>query len=338
MMQPILTIGITSYNRVNELIRCVTSIQTNYCEDIEIIVSEDCSPMSSEIGEAVKKLKAESKYDIKFMPNEHNLGYDGNLGAIIQKSQGEYVFLISDDDAMYDGFLDILIPFLKNPENKSYGVLYAAIADQYNGRKNRNHQVDMIIPKGEESAIKYVYDPILFSGLVFKKDYVKDIDAKSFLNMNYIQVYYFLKMIHHYGGYYFAYPSVCMVGDGENAYGIAESSGGNEKIADRTKVVSNIEFHRTLIQVIKRFDSEEGTHVIAAFENQYSLRSYMQMAIARKESVATLKEFWSGMKSLDIHIKPIAYVYYYSLLILGTKICNGLTYYARRKTKHDDKI
>ena len=337
-MNPILSIGITSYKRIAELERCINSIETKYNDEIEVIVSEDCSPLSKEIGKTVESLASKCKFELKFMPNEHNLGYDGNLGAIIRKSRGEFVFLISDDDAMYEGYLDILIPFLKKEENKGYGVLYAAIADKYNGRKNRNHLVDLSIPRGEASAIKYVYDPILFSGLIFKKDLVKDIDARSFLNMNYIQVYMFLKMIYHHGGYYFAYPSVCMVGDGENAYGIAESSGGNKKIADRTKVVSNIEFHRTLIKVIKRFDQEEGTKVFETFEKQYSLRSYMQMAIARKESIATLKDFWSGMHSLDIHIKPIAYIYYYSLLLLGTKICNGLTYYARRRTKHDDKI
>lgn len=337
-MKPVLSIGITSYNRIKELERCIKSIKTKYNDDIEVIVSEDCSPQSEEIGKTVGRLANECNFALKFMPNEHNLGYDGNLGAIIRKSNGEFVFLISDDDAMYEGFFDILIPFLKKEGNKKYGVFYAAIADNYNGRKNRNHRVDMEIPKGEESAIKYIYDPILFSGLIFKKEYVKDIDAKSFLNMNYIQVYYFLKMILHYGGYYFAYPSVCMVGDGENAYGISESSGGNEKISDRTKVVSNIEFHRTLIQVIKRFDKEENTHVFDAFEKQYSLRSYMQMAKARSGSIETLKEFWKGMHSLDINIKPIAYIYYYMLLLLGTNICDKLTYIARRRTKHDDKL
>ena len=42
-MKPILTIGITSYKRVNELIRCIKSVNTRYIDDIEILVSEDNS-------------------------------------------------------------------------------------------------------------------------------------------------------------------------------------------------------------------------------------------------------------------------------------------------------
>ena len=81
----ILTIGITSYNRVNELERCLRSIDTKYADDIEVLVSEDCSPLHSEIERMVLGLNAELIYDIRFCSNENNLGYDRNLGEIIKK-------------------------------------------------------------------------------------------------------------------------------------------------------------------------------------------------------------------------------------------------------------
>ena len=62
MNNPILSIGITSYKRVEELIRCIKSIETQYGDDIEIIVSEDCSPLSKEIGERVEALKKDCPY------------------------------------------------------------------------------------------------------------------------------------------------------------------------------------------------------------------------------------------------------------------------------------
>ncbi len=64
----------------------------------------------------------------------------------------------------------------------------------------------------------------------------------------------FLQMMLHYGGYYFEKPSVLCVGDGENAYGISESSGGNAILANRKSVKSNLEFNKTLIKVIRMFD------------------------------------------------------------------------------------
>lgn len=336
-MKPILTIGITSYKRIKELERCIKSVDTKSADDIEIIVSEDCSPLSKEIGELVESLSRQIPYELKFMPNEHNLGYDGNLGAIIKKSRGEYVFLMSDDDAFFPGFLDILIPFIKDNEKMNYGVIYAPFVYDDTRCKDRNHGRDEAIEKGEANAASYIYDSILFSGLIFKKEYVQGYDASSFLNMNYYQVYLFLKMLLHHGAYYFAYPSVLCVGDGENAYGLSESSGGNPLLVDRTSVLSNLEFDNTLFKVIKRFDNEEGTRIFEEFEKQYSFRSYSLMSLARLHGKSFFKDYWKKLNNHGIKIYPIAKVYYVLLLLLGTKYSNKLTYFARRIVKKDDK-
>ena len=335
-MNPLLTIGITSYKRLSELNRCIDSIDTKYYDDIEVIVSEDCSPLSKEIGELIQSKKDKLKFDLKFMPNEYNLGYDGNLGAIISKSRGKYVFLISDDDAMFEGFLDILIPFLHS-NNKELGVFYAPFVHTSSRRKDRNYGHDMIIEPSEGNAAKHIYDSILFSGLIFRKEFVEVFDASKFLNINYFQVYLFLKMIYHKGGYYFSYPSVWCVGDGENAYGISESSGGNELLAHRESVISNLEFNKTLFKVIHWFDEEENTNIFSSFEKQYSWHSYSGLSIARRNGLSYFKAYWKKLLSLEIRIYPIAKLYYTLLYLCGSDMSDRITTFARRLMKNDGK-
>lgn len=337
IMEPLVSIGITSYKRTRELERCIKSINTSFWGDIEVIVSEDCSPLSKEIGETVEKMKDTCGFRLQFMPNSLNLGYDGNLGAIIQKSRGKYVFFISDDDALFDGFLDILIPFLKDCKSE-FGVLYAPFVYSADKRMDRNYGREMIIEKGEASCAKHIYDSILFSGLVFRREYVEKYDAGKFLNMNYFQVYLFLKMLYNYGGYYFASPSVWCIGDGENAYGLSESSGGNSLLADRKSVISNLEFNRTLIQVIKVFDDEEHTNILKAFGRQYSLHAYSGLSIARKMGKSYYRDYWMKLNSLGLKVYPIAYFYYYTLLVLGARRTDSLTSFARKVIKHDERI
>ena len=60
-MEPLVTIGITSYKRINELVRCINSVRTKYGDEIEILVSEDKSPLSKKIEKAVNELAAKSK-------------------------------------------------------------------------------------------------------------------------------------------------------------------------------------------------------------------------------------------------------------------------------------
>ena len=332
---PVLTIGITSYKRVNELIRSIKSVQTKYIDDIEIVVSEDCSPLSTEIGEVVAKLQSESQYHIRFMPNEHNLGYDMNLGSIISKSRGKFIFFLSDDDAIYEDSLDNIISFLKSDNIGHYGVLYAPFIYKSTGLKDRNRgNKDKIIPYGEKSASKYIYDSILFSGLIFRREFVVDFDSSKFKNMNYFQVYMFLKMLFHYGGYYFSYPSILCVADGENAYGIAESSGGNELLANRESIMSILEFNKTLIQVIRLFDEEEGTDVFHSFEKQYSLHSYSGLSIARRNGKGYFYNYWEKLNSLNIKLYPIVKLYYFSLLFMGSNVCDWLTKGIKKQLKN----
>lgn len=332
-MNTVLSIGITSYKRIKELERCLKSIQTKYVNDIEIIVSEDHSPLSNEIKKLVEKEDKKSEFRLLFLPNETNLGYDMNLGAIIQKCSGKYIFFLSDDDLVEEGSLDRLIPLLKQDCTK--GVIYAPFIYDRNGKWDRYRGNKIISIQGERSAAEYLYDSILFSGLIFRKEYVEKIDASRFKNYNYFQVYLFLEMIYKYGGLYVPYPTIRCVGDGENAYGISESSGGNEKLANRKSVKSNLEFNKTLIKIIRMFDMDEGTNIFKLFEKQYSLHSYSGLSIARNESVKYFREYWELLNSLDIHIYPIAKIYYFILLFLGRQKADKILSVFRKLVKKE---
>lgn len=333
MKKPLITIGITSYKRVDELKRCINSIETQYIEDIEILVSEDHSPCTNKIRDMVNELKKTSKYTLRFSTNENNLGYDMNLGAIVSKSYGEYVFFMSDDDALFDKSLDRVIPFLK--ENGPIGILYAPFIYEKSGKYDRNHRKDFKIPKGEKSAACYIYDSILFSGLVFKKEYIEKLDSSRFKNLNYFQVYMFLNTIFNYGGYYLRTPMVLCIGDGENAYGISESSGGNEILANRKSVKSNLEFNKTLIKVIKMFDNDNNTNIIKSFSRQYSLHAYSGMSMARAEGMHYFKEYYLILKRLDIRLNVIVKIYYIILYLFGKKNSDKLLGGFRRMLKKE---
>ena len=97
-MRRLISICITSYKRINELKRCIESVDSKYTEKIEIIVSEDCSPLKNEIRTMVEECANYIPYTIVFNSNENNLGYDRNLKKLMTLANGEYLFYISDDD------------------------------------------------------------------------------------------------------------------------------------------------------------------------------------------------------------------------------------------------
>lgn len=321
----LLSICITSYNRVKELERCLKSIDSKQVDKVEVVVSEDCSPMREMIRQVVADYARQSPYHVVFNTNEHNLGYDRNLYQLASMASGEYVMYLSDDDCLFQGKLDEVVECVCE---KKPPIVYSAFWFGSGGGKKearRKYDESHVIPSGEQSAGKRVYDAILFSGLVFKKELILEIDPARFVNSNWFQVYLFLNVICQHGGYYQNTLLIDCVSDGENAFGkVASSDGHNELLADRESVFSKLEFQKGLMKVIRIFDADNHTNIFTMFSKEYSIRSFTGLYIARKEGLTSCMEFWRRMKSLDIHLYPICYVYYFCLVVFGAKFCKWL--------------
>lgn len=319
-----LSVCITSYNRVKELRRCLESIDSQLFDSIEVVISEDCSPQRDKIRAEVEDYKKKSPYRVIFNTNENNLGYDRNLKKLASLASGIYVFYLSDDDCLFPNSLDGLIQELKVNQP---AMAYAPFWYGYDEKKEakRKHQGSEIIQSGEYPVSKRVYDAILFSGLTFKREYLIAIDGERFKNLNYIQVYMFMDVMYHHGGYYYDVLMIDSVSDGENAYGsVASSNGGNKFLANRESVFSNIEFNKGLFKVIKMFDEDNGTNIFSSFSKEYSLRSLYGLCRSRKYGIKTYKQYWKTIKSSGVELSYIAKLYYIIVLILGGTISRKL--------------
>lgn len=317
---PELSICITSYNRANELLRCLKSIDCKFPEKIEIIISEDCSPQRRLVVEKVNQYKVDSPYDVHLNLNEFNLGYDGNLARLISLASGKYVLLMSDDDMFISGAIDRTMAFLERHE---CALLFSPfrMGIELKRKYRKNYRMEPSI----ENAAKHIYDAILFSGLIFKREYVKNIPADRFAKLNYFQVFLFLSVLSKYVGYYLDVPLIDCIGDGENAYGISASNDKNPYLADRKSVFSNLEFHKGLIKVMQLFESDNNVSVVPIFSKEYSLRSYGGLSKAKEsQNKNNFEEYWKKLNNLGIPLTSVVKLYYWGLKLLGARCCNAL--------------
>lgn len=318
---PLLSICITSYNRPNELYRCLRSIDVINTTEIEIIISEDKSPKREIIRESIKKYIENTKYKVTENYNEENLGYDRNLGKLISLASGKYILFCSDDDTFHPNQLDRVLVLLKQTDITMLLTSYSG-EDSY--AFNRSYNNSFRIPAGICSIKKHLYDGILFSGLLFKSTIIKPLDAEPFVNCNYFQIYMIMKALLHYGGFYEPIKLINCIMDGENGYGTTELSNKDSFLADRNSLYSNVQFNKGLIKVIRYFDKEENTNIIRWFSKEYSLKTYRGLARARKVSRIELKHYWKFLNQLDIKIVFPANIYYIILLIFNSKIADFL--------------
>lgn len=317
--QIFLSICITSYNRISELERCLKSIDINerFINDIEIVIGEDCSPKKDEIKRTVNNFINHSEYHIRFYSNAINLGYDCNLGNLIKLARGKYILFISDDDSFIPGALNEILKTL------FIDVIYVAFTPFMLTERNtlkRYYSKSFKIPPTLKTTNKYLFDSILFSGLIFNKEIIKDVLPDRFKNLMYFQVYLFAYVILHYGGHYISLPLINCHGDGENAFGLSESSIKNELLANRKSVFSNLEYHKGLISTILIFETDFRCNLISSFSKEYSLRSFTGLYNARMSSKDDLIKYWRKMNNLQLNISSISSCYYLTLLAFGPYI------------------
>jgi glycosyltransferase involved in cell wall biosynthesis len=114
-----LSICIPTYNRARHLSNCLHSIISNNLRerlDFQLCVSDNAS--DDETEDVVHA--AQQHLEIKYHKNESNLGVARNVMNVVQMADGEFVWLIGDDDLLLPDALQRLCELLGKHQSVDY--------------------------------------------------------------------------------------------------------------------------------------------------------------------------------------------------------------------------
>ncbi len=110
-MEPIVTIGMPTYNRVEYLPRAINCILSQTYEDFELIIYDDGS--SDNTVEILEKYNDERLSYVSF----ENKGPPTPLNYIYKKAKGEFIIILHDHDIFSDALIEKCVKALKeNPQ------------------------------------------------------------------------------------------------------------------------------------------------------------------------------------------------------------------------------
>lgn len=100
-MKPLITLSIGTYNQEKFIIDALKGAVSQDCENLEIIVSDDCS-QDNTFG-LIEAFVANytGPHKIIVNRNEQNLGLVGHLNKILSLAHGEYIVLAAGDDISF---------------------------------------------------------------------------------------------------------------------------------------------------------------------------------------------------------------------------------------------
>jgi glycosyltransferase involved in cell wall biosynthesis len=94
--QLLVSVGIPTYNRPEGLRRTLGYITQQTYKNLEIIVSDNCSP-DTEVERVLKEFK-EKDSRVQFFRQGENIGAINNFKFVLEKATGEYFMWAADDD------------------------------------------------------------------------------------------------------------------------------------------------------------------------------------------------------------------------------------------------
>ena len=97
----LVSIGIPTYNRANSYLRCALQSAVNQTyKNIEVIVSDNCSPDNTE-----SVVKEFNDPRIRYYRQRENIGPLNNRNFCLEQAQGQYFVMLLDDDLIDDDFI-----------------------------------------------------------------------------------------------------------------------------------------------------------------------------------------------------------------------------------------
>lgn len=126
--EPLVTIGLPTYNRPDGLKRCLESIRGQTYSNLEIIISNNCST-NDRVQQIIDAFASEDSR-VKALRQPINLGLEENFNVVFAKSSANYFMWMSDDDYFDSNYIAECVKFLE--KNKDH-VLCSGVAKYYSG-------------------------------------------------------------------------------------------------------------------------------------------------------------------------------------------------------------
>ena len=171
-----LTIAIPTCNRADKLPVLLDTVfsQLDDCKgrDINVVISDNASTDSTKF--VVETYSARNPGIIFYFCNEKNLGYSSNVDLAVRRSPGDFVLLMSDDDALEDGALAKITSIIDVHGNDADLIFASALPYDMDlavpMRVRRCDGVVRLFPDGRD-YLRYTraFPPALLSGYVVKK-------------------------------------------------------------------------------------------------------------------------------------------------------------------------
>jgi glycosyltransferase involved in cell wall biosynthesis len=160
--QPLVSIGLPTYNRAEPLRRAVESVLSQDYQNIELIISDNAS---TDETEALGSEFARHDGRVRYLRQSTNQGPAFNFSAVLEQAQGEFFMWLGDDDWLDPGYISECAQVLaRHPEYELVGARAKYFRDS--GFAFAEQPINLEDDSGSERVVSY-FRKVATNGLFY---------------------------------------------------------------------------------------------------------------------------------------------------------------------------
>ena len=341
MNQPLISLCIPSYNRLIYLYELLTSISQQSFSDYEIVICEDHSPQRNEISKVVEDFKrANPELAILYIENKVNLGYDGNIRRLIEKSNGEYCLFLGNDDLLCNNALSVISRILM--KHKDCGVIVRSYATFDTDpllikQEFRYFPEEKLICSGASAIATAFRRSVVIPGLVIHRESALKVATATYDGSLLYQLYLVGRILSD-RSVVFTPEIIALRRDGNLPdFGNSEAEKGKFVPHEQT-VDSSVHFIRGMIEIAQDLEIQTGLKVFEKIRADIARYSYPILAIQAHRSKFKFIAYAFSLAKLGLGRNVLFYCYFFALLIFGSQMMDKVVWYLKSKIGHAPRL
>lgn len=344
MEQKLVSICIPTYSRPTELKRLLESIDTKKIEDVDIVISENCSPKQAETRAVVEEYKQHSPYEVHYFENEKNYGYDRNIRELVGRATGRFCVFFSDDDLFMPGAMDEFVEFIRAHQDCGY-ILRSYRNYMPNGidyQDFRYYGSDREFPAGEETAIELFDKSVFLSGFTIRQEYAKNYVTDAIDGTLLYQMYLLLEVCSRYTSAYSRIIISKAVAEAGGIHYFGESD--NEKDSFTTGMmlgnndINFIKKYYVFFNFVEKHFNKRMADKLRVNFSKYSSYPAMMRQLPACKSRKSQKAFYRELESLGMDASKYYYIYKLAFSVFGVKGFPKIVNFIKRKLGHRPRL
>jgi glycosyltransferase involved in cell wall biosynthesis len=333
---PAISVCIPAYNRARFLPALLDSIVAQGFRDFEVLICEDCSPERAQIGQTARRYQARYPGLIRYLENERNLGYDGNLRHMIERAAGRYCLFMGNDDLLCPGALQAVAGAVGRHPNVGVVVRsYASFADAPENivQEFRYFPDERFFPAGERTIATVFRRSVVISGMVVHREAARAAATERFDGILLYQLYLVANICVTMNAVFL--PQIVTL----YRTGILPDFGSSD--SERGKFVprqhtpeSSLHFMRGMLDIARHVEQTRGVRICRPILRDIANYSYPVLAIQARKPVGVFVRYALALARMGFGRHPLFWAYFLALLVFGPARVERIIGFVKRRLGH----